>query len=60
VPNNIEPIGCKWVYKRKREVAGKVQTFKAIWVAKGFTQTKWIDYEETFSHPDTLGHCHSF
>jgi hypothetical protein len=27
---------------------------------EGFTQTKWIDYEETFSHPDTLGHCHSF
>ena len=24
----VKPIGCKWIYKRKRDVAGKVQTFK--------------------------------
>ncbi|KAA0043112.1 gag/pol protein [Cucumis melo var. makuwa] len=23
-PNNVKPIGCKWIYKRKRDQAGKV------------------------------------
>ncbi|TYK19615.1 gag/pol protein [Cucumis melo var. makuwa] len=31
----VKPIGCKWIYKRKRDSAGKVQTFKARLVAKG-------------------------
>jgi hypothetical protein len=42
-PNGIIPIGCKCIYKRKRGVDGKVETFKARLVAKGFTQKKWID-----------------
>lgn len=36
-PNDVKPIGCKWIYKRKRDHAGKVQTFKARLVAKGYT-----------------------
>ena len=26
---NIKPIGCKWIYKRKRGSDGKVKTFKS-------------------------------
>ena len=29
LPEGVKPIGCKWIYKRKRDIAGKVQTFKA-------------------------------
>ncbi|XP_075098835.1 putative mitochondrial protein AtMg00820 [Nicotiana tabacum] len=30
----VKPIGCRWIYKKKRGVDGKVQTFKARLVAK--------------------------
>ena len=37
LPEGGKPIGCKWIYKRKRGVDGKVETFKARLVAKGNT-----------------------
>ena len=34
---------------RERGIDGKVETFKARQVAKGYTQKEGFDYEETFS-----------
>jgi len=40
-----KPISCKWVFKIKHGVDG----YKARLVARGFTQTFGIDYNETFA-----------
>ena len=64
VPNGIKPVGYKWVYKRKKGIDGKVETFKVRLVAKWYTQKEGIDYEETFftssnakMYQNSLIHC---
>ena len=48
-PEGVKPIGCKWVFKRKRGADGKVETYKACLVANGYRQRYGIDYDEIFS-----------
>ena len=40
-PNGIKIVGCKWVYKRKRGIDEKVETFEARLVVKGYTRNFW-------------------
>ena len=46
LPKGAKPIGCKWIFKTKRDSKGDVERYKAHLVAKGFTQKKDIDFKE--------------
>ena len=48
-PKGVKPIGCKWVFKRKRSADGKMETYKAHLVSKGYRQRYGIDYDKIFS-----------
>ena len=49
LPPGKKAVGCKWVYKTKRDQEGTVTRFKARLVAQGFTQSYGRDYDETYA-----------
>ena len=49
LPPDRKPIGCRWVFKKKRGPDGSVVSYKARLVAQGFSQRYGVDFQETFS-----------
>ncbi|KAL0314880.1 UNVERIFIED_CONTAM: Retrovirus-related Pol polyprotein from transposon RE1, partial [Sesamum angustifolium] len=48
-PENSQPVTCKWVYRLKKKSDGTIDRYKARLVARGFSQSDGLYYEETFS-----------
>ena len=51
VPRPVDKsmVGSRWIYKIKRVADGRVEKYKAIFVAQGFSQIEGIDYDVTFA-----------
>eukprot|EP00253_Pinus_taeda_P002710 PITA_02710 len=50
LPARRKPIGSKWVFKKKTNVEGMVEKYKAWLVEKGYSQ---MDVKTTFLHGDS-------
>lgn len=49
LPTNRKPIGCRWLFKLKRDEQGQIARFKARLVVRGFSQRAGVDYDQLFS-----------
>ena len=49
LPKDRKTVGCKWVFKFKKQVDGKVERYKSKLVTKGNSQMEGIDYHDIFS-----------
>eukprot|EP00253_Pinus_taeda_P028595 PITA_28595 len=49
LPAGRNPIGSKWVFKKKTNAEGKVEKYKGWLVSKGYSQVLGIDFGDSFS-----------
>lgn len=48
-PEGCNLVGTRWIFKKKLDANGNTTRYKARLVAQGFSQSKGIDYNETFT-----------
>lgn len=49
LPKDRKSIKCRWVFLTKCDTQGNTKRLRSRVIAKGFSQTEGIDYEETFA-----------
>ncbi|GAA5890982.1 hypothetical protein JCM16303_005276, partial [Sporobolomyces ruberrimus] len=49
LPSNAKVIGCRFVFRRKKDQHGRVSGHKVRLVAQGFSQRPGVDFRETFA-----------
>ena len=49
LPKDRKSVGCKWVFRTKRDALGNVVSYKARLVARGFSQVEGVDFHDTFA-----------
>eukprot|EP00794_Sanderia_malayensis_P002751 gene2751-biopygen2271 len=49
LPADKNLVGCKWVFKTKRNSDGSISRYKARLVAQGYSQEAGIDYDELYA-----------
>jgi hypothetical protein len=54
LPIGRNHVGRKWVFKKKMNVTGQVEKFKARLMAKGYFQVEGLNFGEIFSHVEKI------